>query len=461
MQWSPLCDAELPFSDTSSDVPETEIDVSTDEEMKWQAAEVPRELDKDLAPMVRAIVGSPPSDEKECTVARLLPFSLRTDHPELNFPAQFKRRRIRGKGQAAPDIGTILARLQQDSTASLDPWKATWKSRRLAYHEFELDLSKAVGQSRAQCRQIASAHWAAATAQARDAWAFLRCVRERLYDMTQSKGATKVRTRVPLPAGRSLPAPVRESSGQAAEESDVVFAKGIGLMRTFNTDWHNEHPRLSEIMGRSDTLANKVAELRAVPFLQDKFRAFHQEVRAHAKRHSMPSWAAAMEISIHAEHEGRVHLHDYIGPSLDSVGYDERKRVVDWKESDKNWDGMVAWTTVTSARGNVSSKKMAAVANGMYYVTSEKLGSLFVQSSRAPFEDGRYMCSRCMLSKAVQTSHVRCVWHASVLIDQSRCRSRFFEVVSWCGRVFAAETRSQHAYQVAAGSKCTVCRGIR
>ena len=51
------------------------------------------------------------------------------------------------------------------------------------------------------------------------------------------------------------------------------------------------------------------------------------------------------------------------------------------------WDGMVAYTSATNARGTVISKKMKVVAAGMYYVTAEKIGSVFLKTARYPFED--------------------------------------------------------------------------
>ena len=127
--------------------------------------------------------------------------------------------------------------------------------------------------------------------------------------------------------------------------------------------------------------------LKQLPFLQDKFVAYEQHVRDHAARLALPLWGCCFEVSLKSRQTGRIHTHDYAGPSLDCAGYDVPKRVIEFKESDKVWDGMIAFHSLTSARGNVQSKKMRAVASAMYYVTSEKIGSLFVKCVRSPFEE--------------------------------------------------------------------------
>ena len=88
-----------------------------------------------------------------------------------------------------------------------------------------------------------------------------------------------------MPEGVAIPAAPAGVIKVKARTVDPVFGKGIGLMRTFNTDWHNEDSNLSEIMGSGVSLSEKVVALRSVPFLQDKFAAFEQAVRSHAGRH--------------------------------------------------------------------------------------------------------------------------------------------------------------------------------
>ena len=77
------------------------------------------------------------------------------------------------------------------------------------------------------------------------------------------------------------------------------------------------------------------AALQNSSFLQEKYRQYKEDVRTHSRKHGMASWGCCMEISLHSQQVGRVHLHDYIGPALDFWGWDEAKRVVEFQEEDR------------------------------------------------------------------------------------------------------------------------------
>ena len=254
--------------------------------------------------------------------------------------------------------------------------------RRQAYHEYELDSSEAMGVSRKCIRLQTQAHWKAAGTQERDAWAFLRMVRERLYDMSQRQGAVKVRTRIPTPLGVVLPntslAPV------AAPASAVVICKGIGMMRTFNTGWHNELPDLARIMSDATlSTENKIKAMQNVPALQTKFRRYEEHVQALAKQFRLPTWGCSFEVSLNAAAVGRVHCHDYIGPAIDNLaGQDSVRRVIEFTENDRVWDGMRGHFLPTSARGNMQPGRVKSIIGVLYYVISNKTGSLFCSASK-------------------------------------------------------------------------------
>ena len=352
--------------------------------IEFEAADVPRDMGMDLRPM-NEIVAMAPTEVELCTPHALLVTSLRKDHPELNFHTGVKRRRFMCKGTPDDKLSRLLALMQQNAQASLEPWKADWSLRRSAYHEYELDCSEATGMSRRAVRPFTHPQWTEAEPATREAWACLRAIRERLYDMSKKNGAAKVRVRVALPAGVDMPAlPVGASPSKPI---DASIGKGIGIMRTFNTDWHNEMPDASAIMASARVLEDKVNALRELPFLREKFGQYQQEVQRLAGKHSLPTWACCMELSLHSKSVGRIHLHDYVGPSLEHVGFDDPKRVIEFHGSDLRWEDMKAFPTLTSARGNVNSRKMRAVACAMYYVTAQKHGSLFSAGTRSPFTD--------------------------------------------------------------------------
>ena len=356
---------------------------------EWAAAASPRHLSSDLQPLHLPVATTAPNVPLQCTPANLLPSALRQDHPEMNFPPDVKRRRVTGKQLNVAVLGMVLHRLQNDSSSSLEPWTPSWRDRRAGYFEYVNSMKQAVGQSRRDVLPIAREHWDAADLQTKSAWGFIHFLRRHLYNSQSGdgRGACTIRTRIPLPAGVRMPESPDTSAAGAATVKEVVLGKGIGIMRTFNTDWHNQIPELTEILSNSSPLESKLQALKALPFLQDKFAAYEQHVRDLAARLALPLWGCCFEVSLKSQQTGRIHTHDYTGPSLDSAGYDVPKRVIEFKESDKVWEDMLAFHSLTSARGNVQSKKMRAVAAAMYYVTSKKTGSIFMKCSRFPFEE--------------------------------------------------------------------------
>ena len=350
----------------------------------WEASDLPRDLASDLLPLQVAARPSP-KDVPSCTPRAILPEALVKDHPEINFPPSMPRRRLKEKGMPDAVLGQILGRLQEDVNGALEPWQASWKLRRNAYHEYELDASETLGLSRKSLRQPMQEHWANASIEIKDRWAFVRAVRERLYNFERN-GSVLRRTRIEYPTGREPPQIGVVQAPMAATKAAVI-GKGLGMLRTFNTKWHNEVPELSKIMSQNTPLQQRIVALQNLTFLQDKYRQYKESVRSHARKHGMRSWGCCMEVSLRAEEVGRVHLHDYIGPALDFWGWDESKPVVEFREEDRWWNGLRAFSNITSARGNVNHRKLRAVAWGLYYVSGAKNGSIFSDGCPRPFED--------------------------------------------------------------------------
>ena len=205
--------------------------------------------------------------------------------------------------------------------------------RRQTYHVYERDSSEAMGGSRKLIRAQTQAHWKAAGAQEREAWAFMRMVRERLYDMSQKHGAIKLGTCVPPPQGAALPNTCLVPAPNLA--SPAVVCKGLGMQRTFNPGWRNEMPELAHIMSdkrlateapapdparpaviskglgmlrmfnsgwrnemselarimsdKSQATENKIKAMQELPALQEKFRRYEEHVKTRVKQHRLPT----------------------------------------------------------------------------------------------------------------------------------------------------------------------------
>ena len=349
----------------------------------FEASELPRDLGADLVPL--PVTSAPlPKEVSACTPAALLHAALLKDHPQLNFANNLPKVRQKRKGMPDSYIGEILSRLQADVSATLRPWQACWQLRCSAYHEYVLDVAEVLGQTRTNLRKPCQEHWANASIEVKDRWAFVRKVRERLY-MFERVGAIQRRVRIEYPEGVRPPQiglPIAQG-----EVSAPALGKGIGLLRTFNPPWHNEVPELSQIMSQDVPLQEKLTQLQNFSFLQEKYRQYKEDVRMHAKKHGMRSWGCCFEVSLQSKSVGRVHLHDYIGPALDFWGWDEVKRVIEFQEGDRWWNELRSHCSITSARGNVNHRKLKAVAWALYYVSGAKNGSIFSDGRPKPFED--------------------------------------------------------------------------
>ena len=147
--------------------------------------------------------------------------------------------------------------------------------------------------------------------------------------------------------------------------------------------------------------------MQQVPALQEKFQLYEQHVKALAEHHHLRTWGCSFEVSLNAVAVGRVHCHDYIGPSIDAMPTVEcTRRVVEFKESDCVWDGHRAFVSITDARGNLQPRHTKNIIGALYYVISNKMGSLFCNSSRVPFQDG-WLCSLWHVM-ALQAKHPWC-----------------------------------------------------
>ena len=89
----------------------------------------------------------------------------------------------------------------------------------------------------------------------------------------------------------------------------------VGIKRTFNTDWDNEILELTEILSSSGFQEEEMHALKQLTFLQDKFAAYVQHVCDHTARLALPLCGCCFEVSFKSRQTGRIHTHDYVGPS--------------------------------------------------------------------------------------------------------------------------------------------------
>ena len=84
--------------------------------------------------------------------------------------------------------------------------------------------------------------------------------------MVERDGAIQRRTRIEFPEG--VRPPQSELLIAQVGASAAVPGKGPGMLRTFNTPWHNEVPERNQIMSQDMPLQQNLAHLQNHAFLK-------------------------------------------------------------------------------------------------------------------------------------------------------------------------------------------------
>ena len=240
--------------------------------------------------------------------------------------------RLTKKSPDFRDVALSLHQLLLRPSSIVHHLKCGWQLRSHAFGVYESDVGRLLNRSRREVRSECTALWSKVDWFMRDRWSVVYAARCAL-------DSGPLATRVPgiKRTGRRFQAAPWLGSGAAVEDaqSSTEVARGLGLLRTFNTQWHLFLPELAGIMQGSQSLSEKVDALRSMPELYSRFGEYEKNVQLLAKKHGLMSWACSLVISLHASSIGRVHLHDYIGPMMShNVNASDPRRVVDFDASD-------------------------------------------------------------------------------------------------------------------------------
>jgi hypothetical protein len=93
-----------------------------------------------------------------------------------------------------------------------------------------------------------------------------------------------------------------------------------------------------------------------------------------------------MELSMHAEQRGRIHLHAMLAPTLSWSGHPRNLRKVNIPLAQLVWDGVIP--DVRPSSGSGRSRQLAdAFQSGLYYVLCNKIGGMYQDASVVLFQD--------------------------------------------------------------------------
>ena len=294
----------------------------------------------------------------------------------FQLPSTTHEEKNHKQGMPAQYLGHLLFHLQ----ANIDHERSapcTWEQRRQAFSEYESDVKFLLNGTIRLLRKTAWTMWTSAPHHIKDSWHHMRTIRSQLYQEVHitHRAFGENRQRIPYPTNVIIP--VKPAVSGDVPPMPPVVAKGTGVLRTFNTFWHNELADLGSIVSQDVSVHEKVRLLQGLPELQERFAHYVHAVQALAKRLGFAAWGCCMEVSLHGNVPGRVHLHDFMGPAVGFWGWDEKRCAAEITESELRYAGLRAHTVVSAIRGNNQRAHRNAAVSGMYYVTCNKIGSFF------------------------------------------------------------------------------------
>ena len=350
------------------------------QELQWEPVELPTKLSdhfKDKPPGIPALSVQHLKDPSKCTPLALLADAVFKDHPEKFFPPQYSSKRKRCKGPDKGTLGRLLQQLQISPYAPIDWQESDWVTRRQGRYEYHADFRAMTGLGYHDAKKISSEQRTQSGKSEQATWSLLAKIRSYMY--TQTKRGMK---RLLISLGNEGPTTGTKAS---QSEPDPPIGQGCGLLRTHHTDVHNQHPEISQTMILDVPLAQRLKLLSKLSCLIELHKEHSEAVSAMAKQKGFPTYATTIEICMNSKDVGRIHLHDFMGSEVTHGVDDMTCRKVNFRTSDLYFQGIRGHHVLTKGRG--INKIRQATAQGLYYVTCNKIGRILTTTSRKPFED--------------------------------------------------------------------------
>ena len=309
-----------------------------------------------------------------CPVERMLRLALQVNAPQEYVPAR-PRKKIKGK--QPPDLGDMLAVLVEQP--DLDPASHFgYLERRAGYHEFErrfgLDVQQPVRVVRARATQL----WLAARRNVQNGWGILAQVAKVMYIRVGAR--TRMLVSPPGDSGTTL-------SDGLLPQSHIVPC--LGALCTWMLALGLNDPSVLQIVGSGTRGLELVTALKSVGLYRQAFDGFDAWVQRKASELGFASRAASMELCMNGSLPHRVHVHCFLGPNVDMQVWDKHGQ-----ETNIDLDGMV-WSGVRPNIRLLRTRKIrrpviTEAVGGLYYVLTEKPGSMFRSGNRWPFQECMY-----------------------------------------------------------------------
>ena len=318
----------------------------------------------------------PPWDQEALEPWNLLRRALHEHHPTLYVRCRPERRRRR---KCTQDLGTLLKKLQKQPRCM--SWRICHDQICAARDEFVRRYAEASAQSWSTIVREAKRIFNAQSREFKNAWTVVNCVAKLMFKVTHGHGRRLVKP----PAHAWLPQSLAGDEDRRVLGVSAVF----GVLVSWNTDFGLREPALRALIEADVDDDALLQGMLSIPIYKWHFDAFRKRIQHLAVVLDLPSWAACMELSIHAEQRGRVHLHAMFAPTISWSGHARNLRKVSISMSQLVWDGVIP--DVRPSAGAGRSRQIAeAFQGGLYYVLCDKLGAMYRDSSVKLFQDMEY-----------------------------------------------------------------------
>ena len=236
----------------------------------------------------------------------------------------------------------------------------TWKQSEALRNYFRGILAKATGIAAIHSRQVTAASWLACDKGVKGGWAVAR----------QLVDEEKV---------------VCHDSDEAARAAQV---SGLGVLFTWHTPIGMKDPEVRDLLAQGFEGEALVERVTPLDFIDDAFDEFCNFVDDLRKKAGYAWWGACMEMCMHGDYAARIHLHAFMSIDPGRTQNVMRLTPPSLPAASLIYDGIAPNArpvTMTGRRRNME----VAFSGGMYYVLSDKVGSLRVRGNKGLFLDDR------------------------------------------------------------------------
>jgi hypothetical protein len=159
-----------------------------------------------------------------------------------------------------------------------------------------------------------------------------------------------------------------------------------GFLATWNTSLGLDDAEVGEAVRsglRGDQL---IAFMQSMKLYRDAFNSLAEKVVGWSAAYHFQTHAVSMELCMQGNCIQRVHLHAFLGPSVDNSAWGSCRTSSVVDVASLKWQGNTPMVRCIRAHARSSILRHEAIG-GLYYVLMKKPGSMFRDGNKWPFQD--------------------------------------------------------------------------